>query len=49
VMLDLRMPRLGGLEALRRIRILDPGLKVVIMTANPEDIRGGACEAVREA
>ena len=33
------MPRLGGLEALRRIRILDPGLKVVIMTANPEDIR----------
>jgi len=39
VMLDLRMPRLGGLEALRRIRILDPALKVVIMTANPQDIR----------
>ena len=39
VVLDLRMPRLGGLEALRRIRILDPGLKVVIMTAYPEDIR----------
>jgi CheY-like chemotaxis protein len=39
VILDLRMPRLGGLEALRRIRILDPGLKVVIMTTNPQDIR----------
>jgi CheY-like chemotaxis protein len=39
VVLDVRMPRLGGLEALRRVRILDPGLKVIIMTANPEDIR----------
>jgi two-component system response regulator (stage 0 sporulation protein F) len=37
--LDLRMPRLGGLEALRRIRALDPGLKVVIMTSYPEAIR----------
>src|SRR5438128_2470692 len=39
VLLDLGIPRLGGLEALRRIRILDPGLKVVILTANPEHIR----------
>jgi DNA-binding response OmpR family regulator len=39
VVLDLRMPGLGGLETLRRIRILDPGLRVVIMTAYPEDIR----------
>lgn len=39
VVLDLRMPRLGGLEALTRVRILDPGLKVVIMTVHPEEIR----------
>src|SRR2546425_756101 len=39
VVLDLRMPRLGGLEALKRMRILDPALTVVIMTAYPEDIR----------
>jgi len=39
VVLDLRTPRLGGLEALRRVLILDPGLKVVVMTAHPEDIR----------
>lgn len=38
VVLDLRTPRLGGLEALRRVLILDPGLKVVVMTAHPEDI-----------
>jgi len=39
VVLDLRTPRLGGLEALRRVLILDPGLKVVVMTVHPEDIR----------
>jgi len=42
VVLDLRTPRLGGLEALRRVLILDPGLKVVVMTVHPEDIRGQA-------
>src|SRR5437867_11831703 len=39
VVLDLRTPRLGGLEALRRVLILDPELKVVVMTVHPEDIR----------
>src|SRR2546428_13577463 len=42
VVLDLRTPRLGGLEALRRVLILDPGLKVVVMTVHPEDIPGQA-------
>lgn len=39
VVLDLGMPRLGGLEALRRVRVLDPALTVVIVTDDPEDIR----------
>jgi DNA-binding NtrC family response regulator len=33
VMLDLRMPGMGGLETLRRIRELDPDVEVVIVTA----------------
>jgi len=33
VVLDLRMPRLGGLDALRRIRSFDPSIRVVVVTA----------------
>ncbi|MEW6754504.1 MAG: sigma-54 dependent transcriptional regulator [Candidatus Latescibacterota bacterium] len=33
VLLDLKMPRVDGLEALREIRRLDPALPVLIMTA----------------
>lgn len=38
VVLDLNMPRLGGLEALKRIRHFDPDITVVIITGeqNPE-------------
>jgi DNA-binding NtrC family response regulator len=34
ILLDLRLPRLGGLEVLRRIRELDQELPVVIITAH---------------
>jgi DNA-binding NarL/FixJ family response regulator len=37
VLLDIRMPGLGGLEATRRILALDPGAKVVILTASVSD------------
>lgn len=33
VLLDLRMPRLGGIDALRRIRAFDPTLAVIVVTA----------------
>lgn len=33
VVLDLRMPRLGGIEALKRIRAFDPSIVVVVFTA----------------
>jgi DNA-binding NtrC family response regulator len=33
IVLDLRMPRLGGLEALKRIRAFDPTITVVVVTA----------------
>jgi DNA-binding NtrC family response regulator len=32
LVLDLRMPRLGGLEALKRIRVFDPAMIVVVVT-----------------
>ena len=34
VLLDLRMPRLGGLETLKRIRAFDPTITVVILSGN---------------
>ncbi|MBI4270887.1 MAG: response regulator [Candidatus Rokubacteria bacterium] len=37
VLLDIRMPGLDGVETLRRIRSLDGGLAVVMVTAN-EDV-----------
>src|SRR5437667_60313 len=37
--LDLRPPRLGGLEAWRRVLILDPRIKVVVMTVHAEAAR----------
>lgn len=36
VVLDLAMPRLGGLEALKRIRAFDPAILVVVTTGNPD-------------
>lgn len=33
VTMDIVMPHMGGLEALRRIRALDPGAQVVMITA----------------
>jgi CheY-like chemotaxis protein len=32
VVLDLMMPRLGGVEALRRIHLFNPGIRVVVVT-----------------
>lgn len=41
VVLDLAMPRLGGLDALKRIRTFDPSITVVVATglADPEVLR----------
>src|SRR4029450_4292008 len=34
VVLDLMMPRLGGVEALKRIRSFNPGIRVLVVTGN---------------
>jgi DNA-binding NtrC family response regulator len=36
IVLDLRMPRLGGIEALKRIRAFDPAATVVVVTGAPD-------------
>ena len=36
VVLDLSMPRLGGLDALRRIRVFDPSINVVVVTGSDD-------------
>ncbi|HAS54172.1 MAG TPA: hypothetical protein DCS42_08665, partial [Nitrospiraceae bacterium] len=46
VVLDLKMPRMGGMEALRKIRGLDPDMAVIIITAF--GTRETAYEAMRE-
>ena len=45
IVLDLSMPRLGGLDALRRIRVFDPSIRVVVVTGT--DDPGATQEALR--
>ena len=37
VVLDLNMPRLGGIDALKRVRTFDPTIVVVVVSANADD------------
>ena len=37
VILDLCMPRVGGLDAVEPIRLLAPGVPIILFTANDED------------
>ncbi len=52
VTMDLVMPVMGGLEALRQIRSIDPGAKVVVVTALDQkqalmdSIRDGAIDFI---
>ncbi|MDT8341323.1 MAG: MASE1 domain-containing protein [Longimicrobiales bacterium] len=39
VLLDLAMPRMGGMEALAAIQEIDPGARVILTTGNPADSR----------
>ena len=52
VTMDLVMPEMGGLEALRRIRARDPDARVIVVTALDQkqalmdSIRGGAVDFI---
>ena len=37
ILMDLRMPRMDGVEATRRLRELHPAVKVVVLTTNADD------------
>ena len=45
ILLDLVMPRINGLEALRRIKAARPETKVIIVTVHDEDAYRQAAEA----
>lgn len=40
LLLDLDMPKMNGLTAIRKIKELAPDLKIIILTMHPEDIYG---------
>ncbi|MGH7361009.1 MAG: response regulator transcription factor, partial [Candidatus Methylomirabilales bacterium] len=45
VLLDVRMPKMDGMEVLRRIREIDPEMGVIMVTAvNEEDVGRKALE-----
>ena len=37
VLMDLRMPRLGGIDATRRLRVLEPEIRVIALTTFADD------------
>ena len=45
IILDLKMPRLGGLEALGELRRRAPGAFVIVLTGSPNRPLGDACRA----
>ena len=45
VLMDLVMPRVNGLEAMRRIKVEHPETKVIIMTVHTEDAYRRTAEA----
>lgn len=40
LLLDLDMPKMNGITAIRKIKELAPNLKIIILTMHPEDIYG---------
>jgi len=40
VLMDLRMPKIGGVEAARRLRQLDPEARIIALTSYDGDARG---------
>jgi CheY-like chemotaxis protein len=45
IILDLKMPRLGGFEALPEIRRAAPEARVIVLTGSPNRPLGAACRA----
>lgn len=40
LLLDLDMPKINGITAIRRIREIAPDMKIIVLTMHPEDIYG---------
>jgi DNA-binding NarL/FixJ family response regulator len=40
LLLDLDMPKMNGITAIRKVRDIDPDLKIIVLTMHPEDIYG---------
>jgi len=45
VIVDVNMPRLDGLAAIRRLRAAHPSLRIIVMTGSADDARDGALAA----
>lgn len=47
VILDVIMPRMGGMECLERIRSINPGAKILIVSADGQEEHVRACHGRR--
>lgn len=43
VLMDLGLPGLGGLEAIRRVLALDAGVRIITISGNDDELQVGAC------
>ena len=46
IIMDIRMPELGGIDALKKIKAISPGIPIIIMTGNTGALRDSGVDYI---